>query len=133
MDSVLALVLWALTLWMHPTNSVSLDTPIAPEWGQPNGGAADSWPGLDGVCHIRLNEALWNSAIDELRRIIVLHEVGHCLGFWEPETMHAGDGIMACGYSADAACAITAFDRFRAAALHPSSVKPRAFVPMVSD
>lgn len=133
MDSVLALVLWALALWMHPTNSVTLEWPIAPEWGQPNGGSADSYPGRDAVCHVRLNRQWWAMAPDELRRITVLHEVGHCLGFWEPGDMHAGDGIMGCGYNPDAWCAITAFDRFRVAALHPSNVRPRAFVPMVGQ
>jgi hypothetical protein len=131
MESVLALVLWALTLWMHPTNSISLDLPVAAEWGTPNGGVADSYPGRDGVCHLRFNRSLWESSADELRRLITLHEVGHCLGFWEAD-MHAGDGIMGCGYNPEAWCAITAFDRFRVSALHPAPVTPRVFIPMVS-
>lgn len=132
MDTLIAMILWALSAWMHPTNSVTMAIPIAPEFGQPVGNVADAYPGRDGVCHIRVHEPTWTAAPAPVREYIALHEVGHCLGNWDPATMHAGDGIMGCGYNPDAACVFTAWDRRRAAELHPSAITPRVTIPMLA-
>lgn len=127
MAAVFAYIVIALAIWMHPTNSITADTSwIAPEWGTPAGGAADSFPGRDGYCHIRIRRDSWEVVSEDLRRWLMIHEVGHCLGLWNPADYHDGDGYMT-GYDY-----MTAADQFRIDALHPSPIVRRAVVPMVS-
>lgn len=120
-----------LERWAHPTNTIPQTVdPIVVSWGTPAAGAiADAYP-AGGVCNIRIDQAVWSTAPQEIRAYVMLHEVGHCLGFWDPETMHTGNGIMGCGYIADAfeTCMFTAHDQFRADALHPSTLQHRVVV-----
>lgn len=136
MTSIIAYLILALGVWAHPTNTIIPENVgwIRVEWGTPVNGGADAYPGSYGICHIRLNRGLWESANDELRLFIMTHEIGHCLGLWEPATMHLGNGIMGCGYIADPfeTCQFAAYDQFAIDALHPSPIVRRGFIPMVA-
>lgn len=119
-----------LERWAHPTNTIPQTVmPIDVFWGDPVGGTADSWP-HNGVCNIRLNQQLWDTAPQDVRDFVMMHEVGHCLGMWLPENAHTGNGIMGCGYIVDAfeTCLFTAHDQFLADSLHPSTIQRRVVV-----
>lgn len=114
MNEIFALIVSALLFWSHPTNSITSDASwIAPAWGSPVAGTADAWPGMDGLCHIRISPEAWAVLDGATRAYTMKHEVGHCLGLWEPGTYHLGDGVMS-GVNQ-----MTAYDQFRIDAMHP--------------
>lgn len=117
---LVAYIVVALGLWAHPGNNVnpSEHAWIAVDVGTPAAGTADAWPGRDGLCHIRVNREAWTLLNEGQREWTMTHEVGHCLGLWD----HEGGGIME-GYTQ-----MSAEERFRVDALHPSALTRRAYL-----
>lgn len=138
--ATLLMIIWALAMWAHPTNTISpaFAGAIEVEFGT---GITGAYPGGDGAPHIVINEAAWELYTPEQRRWIILHEVGHTLGIWgEPPAYnsHFGNGVMAGSMNCEQDtyepfCKITASDRFRMETLHPSPIVRRAVVPMISQ
>ena len=126
---ILVYLLLALATWAHPTNNINrYDVSwIVVETGKPAAGTADSWPGRDGKCHIRIDPNAWAVIAEANRDYTVIHEVGHCLGRWDPFTYHLGDGWMS------GVMQMTAYDQFLADDMHSNGVMRRAFVPMVAQ